>query len=368
MTAARLDACLVLGTRPEVIKLAGVAARLGDGVTLVETGQHWDDRLFGAITRSLGLSGRRRQLEVSGLTRGAQIGAIVSALTELWDRSRPDVVVVQGDTNSVLAGAVAANAADVPLVHVEAGLRSHDRAMPEEHNRVVTDHLADLCLAPTCDAADNLRREGIDDNRIVVTGNTVVDAVIRILPDPDARRSLLETYGLEPSAFVLATFHRPENVDDPDRYRQILTALVGLELPVVLPLHPRSRDRADRFGLSALLDEVHVCEPLDYPDFLALLAESAGAVSDSGGVQEEVSVVKRPLVVVRRSTERPEVVGTFATMAADPEDIGREVGRWSSDPRSVHAGLELIPSPYGEGDADERCAAAIEERFSPSGL
>jgi UDP-N-acetylglucosamine 2-epimerase (non-hydrolysing) len=352
-------ACLVLGTRPEVIKLAGVAARLGDAAVLVATGQHWDDRLFGDITRSLGLRHAHHSLGVSGLDRARQIGAIVTALAELWDDERPDVVVVQGDTNSAVAGAIAANSFDIPLVHVEAGLRSHDRAMPEEHNRVVADHLSDLCLAPTAIAAGHLAGEGIPPDRIVVTGNTVIDAVQRLLPAPSERTALLARYGLEPDGFVLATLHRPENVDDPERFRAILGALAGIDRTVVLSLHPRSRARADEHGLGPLLDHLRVVEPVDYPDFLGLLAEATYAVSDSGGVQEEVSVVKRPVLVVRRSTERPEVIGTFARLATEPDHIGPIIDEWLADPGAVHRQLEGLPSPYGDGDASDRCADAI---------
>lgn len=356
-------ACVVLGTRPEIIKLAGIAARLGDAAALVETGQHWDDRLFGDITRSLGLGRAQHRLGVSGQSRGSQIGAIVTALVELWERERPAAVVVQGDTNSVLAGSIAANASSIPLVHVEAGLRSHDRAMPEEHNRVVADHLADLCLAPTSEAVANLAAEGVQGDRVVLTGNTVVDAVLRILPPPAERAAVVARHGLEPGAFVLATFHRPENVDDPGRYRSILAGLRALDQPVVLPLHPRSRARAEEHGLGDLLAGLRTVDPLDYPEFLSLLAESAFAVSDSGGVQEEVSVVKRPLVVVRRSTERPEVLGSFARLVGEPDEVVTVVRSWLADPRSVHRQLADLPSPYGDGDADERCASAILERF-----
>jgi UDP-N-acetylglucosamine 2-epimerase (non-hydrolysing) len=296
---------------------------------------------------------------VSGLPRARQIGAIVTALAGLWEDERPDVVIVQGDTSSALAGAVAANASDIPLVHVEAGLRSYDRAMPEEHNRVVADHLADLCLAPTSVAAENLAREGIPPERVVVTGNTVVDAVRRILPVPAERRTVLARFGLEPDGYVIATLHRPENVDDPERFGAILEALAAIERPVVLPVHPRSRRRADEHGLAPLLSRLRVVSPVDYPDFLSLLAESAYAVSDSGGVQEEVSVVKRPVLVVRRSTERPEVIGTFAKLVTEPEQIGPVISEWLSDPTAVHRELEATPSPYGDGDADARCAEAI---------
>jgi UDP-N-acetylglucosamine 2-epimerase (non-hydrolysing) len=235
--------------------------------------------------------------------------------------------------------------------------------MPEEHNRVVADHLADLCLAPTAVAAGNLAAEAIPPERIVVTGNTVVDAVRRILPAPAERRAVLARFGLEVDGYVIATLHRPENVDDPERLRAILEALGAIERPVVLPFHPRGRRRADEHGLTPLLSRLHVVSPVDYPDFLSLLAESAYAVSDSGGVQEEVSVVKRPLIVVRRSTERPEVLGTFARLVTEPDQIPEVLGSWLSDLAAVHRQLDGTPSPYGDGDADDRCADAIRRWY-----
>jgi UDP-N-acetylglucosamine 2-epimerase (non-hydrolysing) len=258
-----------------------------------------------------------------------------------------------------MAAALAANAREIPIVHVEAGLRSNDRAMPEEHNRVVTDHLADLLLAPTEIARSNLVEEGIPHDRIVVTGNTVIEAVTSLLPSKVERLELLARFGLTPDRFILSTFHRPENVDRPEAFAAILSELVGLGLPVLLPLHPRSRIRVEQHGLSDLLDKLVVVDPLGYPDFLGLLAECALAVADSGGVQEEVSVLKRPVVVVRNSTERPEVIGTFAARVRPGPEIGQTVRGWLEDLPALHRRLANLPSPYGDGRASERTVAEI---------
>jgi UDP-N-acetylglucosamine 2-epimerase (non-hydrolysing) len=350
---------VVLGTRPEIIKLAHIIRLLGPAARVVHTGQHYDPALSGVFFHAFGLDDPTISLEIGGRSRGAQIGQAVSSLDAHFEADPPRAVVVQGDTNTTMAAAIAANAREIPIVHVEAGLRSHDRAMPEEHNRIVTDHLADLLLAPTDQARSNLIREGIPDERIVVTGNTVVEAVTSLLPSDEQRRKLLHRFGLNPNAFILSTFHRPENVDPPETFANILGELAGLGIPVLLPLHPRSRLRVEQHGLSSLLDKVMVVDPLGYQDFLGLLAECAVAVADSGGVQEEVSVVKRPVVVVRNSTERPEVIGTFATRVSPGPEISRVVTGWLADLPALHRRLADLPSPYGDGRASERSVAEI---------
>lgn len=349
---------VVLGTRPEIVKLAHIIRLLDDAALVVHTGQHYDPNLSEVFFTDLGLPRPDQFLEVGGSSRGEQIGSATSSLDRLFDEKKPKAVVVQGDTNSVAAGALAANARQIFLTHIEAGLRSRDRAMPEEHNRVITDHLSDLCCAPTQTAADNLAREGIDGERVTLTGNTVVEAVRGFLAED--RSQVLARYEVDPGRYVLTTFHRPENVDDPVRYATILEELAGLPLPVLLPLHPRSVVRAESFGLGSLLTKLKVVEPIGYRDFLALQAEAALMVSDSGGIAEEASVVKRPLVVVRNSTERPEVMGTFAVLVQPGPSIGIEARRllqvgWQH--------LESIPSPYGDGSASERSLAALADRI-----
>lgn len=349
---------MVLGTRPEIVKLANVIRLLGPAARMVHTGQHYDAGLSGVFLSAFGLPGPDVHIGVGGQTRGGQIGAAVSAMDRYLEEHPAGALLVQGDTNASLAGAIAANAREIPLIHVEAGLRSFDRRMPEEHNRVLTDHLGDLLCAPTMVAKQNLLTEGIPESRIQVTGNTVVEAVLELMPDPDRRRVMLDEYQLEPGRFVLATFHRPENVDDPERFAAILDQLSALPLPVLLPLHPRSAARADDFELSDKLSAIRVIDPIGYAEFLGLGAESAFLVSDSGGVQEEVSVYKRSVIVVRRSTERPEVLGTFAELV-DPEGIAAVAAGWLNDIDGLHSRLRELPSPYGDGSASELTVKAI---------
>ena len=350
---------VVLGTRPEIIKLAELIRLLGPAARVVYTGQHYDDRLGPAFFRELELPPPDVELSVGGIPRGQQIGTAVSALDVHFAEQPPRAVVVQGDTNSAVAGALSANARDIPLVHVEAGLRSYDRAMPEEHNRVTADHLADLCCTPTEVTRDNLAREGIVGDRVALTGNTVVEALLRLVPAPPERRRLLSRLHLLPAGFVLATLHRPENVDDPHRLEVLLRELARLPLPVFFPLHPRTAARIDASGLGGLLDGMTVVEPLAYGDFLALAGECAFLVSDSGGVQEEVSVVKRPVIVVRNSTERPEVLGTFARLVRPGEAIAGHAEEWCARLPALHAELARTASPYGDGSASLRCVEAL---------
>ena len=351
---------VVLGTRPEIIKLAHIIRLLGPAARVIHTGQHYDANLSSVFFRAFDLAPPSRFLEVGGEPRGIQIGEATSRLTRMFNDDPPRAVIVQGDTNAVLAGALAANATETPLVHVEAGLRSYDRAMPEEHNRVVCDHLSDLCLAPTATSAANLAKEGIEGDRVAITGNTVVEALTTLLPSAEARAETLARHRLERNRFILSTFHRPENVDHPQTWRTILSNLAALPLPVVLPLHPRSRHRAASFGLGPLLDQLRVVDPLPYPEFLSLLAECALAVSDSGGVQEEVSVVKRPVVVVRNSTERPEVLGTFATLRQPGDGVQEAITEIADNLPGTHHRLAATPSPYGDGTASLRSVTLIE--------
>ena len=357
---------VVLGTRPEIIKLAHVIRLLGPAAVVLHTGQHYDRDLSGTFLEAFGLREPHAYLGVGGQTRGQQIGLGVRALDDQLSELRPDAVVVQGDTNTALAGGLAANARETMLVHVEAGLRSYDRRMPEEHNRVLVDHMGDLLCAPTDVSKKNLLGEGIPEARIRVTGNTVVEAVLELMPDPSERSGLLDEHHVTSGEFILSTFHRPENVDDAERFRTVLAELASLDLPVLLPLHPRSMARAAEHGMGELLDAITVIDPIGYREFLGLSAESAFLISDSGGVQEEVSIYKRSVIVVRRSTERPEVLGTFAELVEPGPGISDIAGLWAADLPALHERLKSIPSPYGDGTASAHIVEAIGELVAAS--
>ncbi|MGH3400353.1 MAG: non-hydrolyzing UDP-N-acetylglucosamine 2-epimerase [Streptosporangiaceae bacterium] len=334
---------------------------LGDDADLIHTGQHEDEELSGAFLRAHGLSSTRTLAGICGQPRHVQVGRIIEQLGTMMSQARPAAVMVQGDTNTVSAGAQAANYAGVPVIHVEAGLRSRDRAMPEEINRCVAGVLADLHCAPTAQAVANLRADGVPGEAIALTGNTIVEATQRMLPDPAAARQIAAGLGAEPGGYVLATIHRPENTGDRGRLETILVELGKLGPPVLLPLHPRTRLAARRHGLEAALDRLRVIPPADHRTFLALATQARLLVSDSGGVQEECTVLKRPLIVVRNSTERPESIAAgFAHLVRPGPGIG-DLGRMLLADRELSGRLAAIPCPYGDGHASERIAGHARE-------
>jgi UDP-N-acetylglucosamine 2-epimerase (non-hydrolysing) len=351
---------VVIGTRPEIVKVAAIVRLLGPQARLIHTRQHRDEELSGVfltahhLPRPVVLSG------ICGQPRHVQIGTMIERLGGMFAEQPPAAVVVQGDTNTVCAAAQAGNYAGVPVVHVEAGLRSRDRAMPEEINRCVTGVLADLHCAPTGRAVANLTAEGVPADKIILTGNTIVEATLGMLPGDAACRAIAAGLGAEPGQYVLATIHRPENTDDPQRLRAILDELGKLGLPVVLPLHPRTRAAVQRHGLTDALDRLHVIPPADHRTFLALARHARLLVSDSGGVQEECTVLKKPLIVVRNSTERPESVDAgFAHLLQPGPDIG-DLGRKLINDHGLGERLARIPCPFGDGEASERIAALLQ--------
>jgi UDP-N-acetylglucosamine 2-epimerase (non-hydrolysing) len=357
---------VVLGTRPEIIKLAGIIRGLGDRCYVVHSGQHYDDSLSLSFLETYDLPVPEIKLEgVGGASRGRQFAAIIDQLTDRFTDERPAAVVVQGDTNTAAAAAQAASFLDIPVAHVEAGLRSYDRAMPEEINRQLVGVVAELHCAPTELAAQQLRLEGVDPYRILVTGNTVVEATLESLPDLAARSRLLEHHGLQPDAYVLATIHRPENTDDPDRLRSILVGLAGLDIPVILPLHPRTAGQVRAYGLDELLTHLRVVEPVDHPTFLGLAQHARLLISDSGGVQEECTVLRRPLIVLRNSTERPEAIEAgFARRVVPGPDLSSLLRHAVAEEEWL-ANLSTKKSPYGDGTASTRIVHAIEEALLP---
>ncbi len=350
---------VVLGTRPEIIKLAKIVELLGDDAHVVHTGQHFDANLSSSFFSEFGMREPDTMVGIGGRTRGEQIGLATAELDTLFRKIEPVAVVVQGDTNAVTAGALAANASEIPLAHVEAGLRSFDRRMPEEHNRVIADHLSDLCLAATKLNVENLAAEGISGDRVVLTGNPVIEAVERLLPTRAERDVLAARYGVVPDEYVLSTFHRPENVDTPDTLASILTALGDLDAPVLLPLHPRTQARIDAFGLGELASRILIVDPIGYRDFIGLGAQAKLIVSDSGGIQEEVSAYKRPSVVVRRSTERQEVEGTFVRRAEPGPDLAGILAAELDGAAMRRTELLELPSPFGDARSPGHIVDAI---------
>jgi UDP-N-acetylglucosamine 2-epimerase (non-hydrolysing) len=350
---------VVVGTRPEIVKLAPVIRVLGSAARFLHTGQHRDEELSGVFLAGARLPQPETLSGICGEPRHVQIGRMVEQLGGMFARRRPAAVLVQGDTNTVCAAAQAGNYAGATVVHVEAGLRSHDRAMPEEINRCVTGVLADLHCAPTERAVTNLRHDGVPTGKIVLTGNTIVEATLGMVPGDTAARQIAAGLGVEPGQYVLATIHRPENTDDPERLRAILDELSKLGLPVLLPLHPRTRAAASRHGLTAALDRLRPIPPADHQTFLSLARHARLLVSDSGGVQEECTVLKRPLIVVRNSTERPEAFDAGFAHLVQPGPMIGDLGRTLINDQGLAERLAAIPCPYGDGKASERIAALL---------
>jgi UDP-N-acetylglucosamine 2-epimerase (non-hydrolysing) len=350
---------VVIGTRPEIVKLAPIVRLLGRQARLIHTCQHRDDELSGVFLSAARLPEPEMLSGICGEPRHAQIGRMTEQLGGMFAERPPAAVLVEGDTNTVSAAAQAGNYAGVPVVHVEAGLRSHDRAMPEEINRCVVGVLADVHCAPTERAVANLRAESVPAEKIVLTGNTIVEATLGMLPDEEAAAEIAAGLGAEPGGYVLATIHRPENTDDPGRLRVILDELSKLGLPVLLPLHPRTRAAVTWHGLGAALDRLQPVRPAAHRAFLGLARHARLLVSDSGGVQEECTVIKRPLIVVRNSTERPESIEAGFAHLVRPGPVISELGRQLIGDQGLGARLAAIPCPYGDGKASERIAGLL---------
>jgi UDP-GlcNAc3NAcA epimerase len=351
----------VIGNRPQFIKAAAVSDRLraaGQEV-LVHTGQHYDDELSRVFFDELGLPRPEHQLDLGGGSNADQTARMLAALAPLLAEAEPDAVMVYGDTNSTLAGALAGAQAGIPVAHVEAGMRSFDRAMPEELNRVLADHAASVLLCSSDRAADNLRAEGVG-GTIEVVGDVMVDVAILLGPRARARTDVLERLGVEPGGFCLVTVHRAGNVDDPSRLEQLVELLEALPLPAVLPLHPRTARRLEESGLRVRLDavpELRVVAPLGYLDFTALLHHARAMLTDSGGVQKEAYLAGVPCVTLRDTTEWTETVdaGWNVLVGLDRAAAIAALER----PRPVER-----PPLYGDGRAGERVVAALARMTS----
>ncbi|WP_328911714.1 MULTISPECIES: non-hydrolyzing UDP-N-acetylglucosamine 2-epimerase [unclassified Streptomyces] len=346
----------VAGARPNYPKIKPVMDSLerhGADVLLVHTGQHYDDAMNDVFFRDLGIRPPDRFLGVGSGSHAEQTGRVMTAFEPLLAEVAPDAVVVVGDINSTLACALATAKAGPLLAHVEAGLRSRDWTMPEEINRVVTDRLSDYLLAPSPDAADNLRAEGYRDDQIHVVGNVMIDTLLANL-DRARDSGVLRRYGLTPGEYGLVTLHRPANVDDPVVLAALLCALgrVAERLPLLLPVHPRAEKRLAGIGVPA---GVRLVPPAGYLDFIALQDSARVVLTDSGGVQEETTSLGVPCVTLRDNTERPITVeqGTNVLAGRDPARI---VG-------TVHRVLDSPPAPrrpeLWDGRAGDRIAAVL---------
>jgi UDP-GlcNAc3NAcA epimerase len=346
----------VVGNRPQFIKAAAVSGllRVEHEEVLVHTGQHYDDALSQVFFVELGLAKPDRELGIGGGSNESQTTRMLTALAGLIPEVGPDAVLVYGDTNSTLAGAKAGAHAKIPVVHVEAGMRSFDSTMPEELNRIATDWVSELLLCSSEVARENLRREGVP-GKAVVVGDVMVDVALRWQPTARERTDVAEELGVKAGEYLLVTAHRAGNVDDPARLAKLVKLLQLLPGPVVFPLHPRTRERLQATGLWEQLTAIqgmHVTGPLGYAEFTALLCGARAMLTDSGGVQKEAYLAGVPCVTLRANTEWVETVDAGWNTLVD------------LDARAALAALERQPpverpSLYGDGHAAERCVEAV---------
>ena len=333
---------LIAAARPNFMKVAPLwhaLAREGAWcrARIVHTGQHYDANMSDAFVRDLGLPEPDVHLEVGSGTHAEQTGGVMIAYERACLAARPDWTVVVGDVNSTLACTIMAAKLGIRVAHLEAGLRSRDRSMPEELNRLATDVLADLLWTPSPDADENLRAEGIAPERIVRVGNIMIDSLEMMRPAFE-RSKLRESLGLAPRGYAVVTLHRPSNVDEPQRLAEMVSLLLRLakRLPIVFPAHPRTRARLDASGLLATLEGgegIRLLEPAGYVDFMSLVMHSAYALTDSGGIQEETTYLGIPCLTLRENTERPITVSQGTNRLVRPETVEAAVntvlaGRW----------------------------------------
>ena len=343
---------IILGTRPEIIKMSPVIRECEKqdlDYFILHTGQHYSYNLDKIFFNDLELPAAKYNLDVGSGTHAEETGKMLIGIEKILREEKPDIVLVEGDTNTVLAGALVASKLHIKVGHVEAGLRSYDRTMPEEINRVLADHVSDFLFAPTEKARENLLNEGVEEDKISVTGNTIVDAVYQNLEIARGKVDILNKLNLGPEEYFLVTTHRQENVDAKDRLKDILEGLESVytdfNLPIIYPIHPRTKKRLIKFGLE-VPKGVELIEPLGFLEFLQLEANTKLVLTDSGGVQEETCILKVPCVTLRDNTERPETlnVGSNVLVGVNQDRILEGVKKMLSKERDWR-------NPFGDGCA-----------------
>ena len=357
---------VVASTRPELIKLAPVMQefdRRGIEYKFITTGQHYDLALFGVFIKDLKIKTPDHDIEIGSGTQAYQTAAAMVELEKLFSEGEPDVVIVEGDTNSVLSASLAAVKLHIPVAHVEAGLRSFDRNMPEEINRTVADHCSEVLFAPTEVSEKNLLGEGIPPEKIFVVGNTIVDATQKNIAL--ANDSILQEF---PRDFLLLTLHRAENVDKIEILRGIIDSITGLGRDVVFPVHPRTKKMMDAAGFEEHQNLITV-EPLGYLDFLALLKNATCVLTDSGGIQEEAIVLNTPCITLRTTTERPETVEAGGNVLAgvDALNITKTAARVLDDEK-VYESMKNAKNPLGDGKTAEKIVNILLELHKKGAL
>jgi UDP-GlcNAc3NAcA epimerase len=356
----------IVGARPQFIKAATVSraisrwntAQAGQQIEeiLVHTGQHYDENMSEVFFRDLGMSPPHHRMAVGSGSHGAQTGRMLEGIEQIMVNTRPDCALVYGDTNSTLAGALAGAKLHIPIAHVEAGLRSFNRKMPEEVNRVLTDHVSDLLFCPTHTAVANLAREGIKDG-VHLVGDVMYDSMLHYLDRLPG--GTLEQLGLQPKKYLLATVHRAENTDDPERLTQVIDALNGASnsgRPVVLTLHPRTSKAIAEHGLK-LAESVRIIPPAPYLEMIELISNAYAVITDSGGVQKEAFFLETPCLTLRGETEWVETVACRANLLVGSES--RSVGDALAELDTGAWQPDFAARPYGSGRAAEDIVACL---------
>ncbi len=353
---------IIVGTRPEIIKMAPIireCKRLKQGFSILHTGQHYSYNMDKIFFEQLELPSPDYNLDVGSGLHGEQTAKILTGIETKLLQVKPDIVLVEGDTNTVVAGAIAATKLHIPVGHVEAGLRSYDRQMPEEINRILTDHCSDFLFAPTDISRSILLKEGIASEQIYVTGNTIVDSVLQNQELAHNKTDALQKMQLIKNQYFLVTTHRQENVDNQDRFRNIIKGLTLLSneynMPIIYSIHPRSRRKLEEFSLSS--ESIRIIDPIDYFSFLQLESNAHVILTDSGGVQEEACVLGTPCVTLRDNTERPETIEVGANILAgtNPNDIVTSVAEMSKQKGTW-------TNPFGDGTAGKQIVSILRNK------
>ena len=356
---------IILGTRPEIIKMSPIVRaceKQGVGFFILHTGQHWSPEMDRKIFTDLELPKPKYNLGVGGEPYRKQVGFMTKEISIILAKEKPDVVLVQGDTISVLAGALAANKLGIKIGHHEAGLRSHDLNMVEETNRVIVDHISDFLFVPTPDALKNLHQEGRDPEKIHLTGNTIVDAILQNIKIAEKKTDILKKLKLKKKNYFLATAHRAENVDKKERLVGIIGGLAAIgeefSAPVIFPMHPRTKARIEEFQIKIPVS-VRITKPLGFLEFLMLQKNAKIVLTDSGGLQEESFILRVPCVTLRDSTERPETVEYGANIVA-----GTETEKILGAVKKMYGknlNLKKWDNPFGDGTAGEKIVKLLVE-------
>lgn len=352
----------IFGARPQFIKVAVVSnalRKVGIEEVLIHTGQHYDSLMSDIFIKELALPKPDYYLGIGGGTHAQNTGRMLEAIEKVLLKEKPDLVIVYGDTDSTLSGALAAAKLHFPVAHVEAGLRSFNRKMPEEINRVLTDHVSDLLFAPTITAEQNLLREGVSRERIRLVGDVMYDATVQYGKVADKLSEILGELNLKPKRYILATIHRAENVDNPRRLEAILRAFadVHTRIPIIFPVHPRTRRSIEKFGLEDIAKRIFLIDPVGYFDMLALEKNAKLIATDSGGVQKEAYFYKIPCITLREETEWKELVDLGWNTLVPPYDPDVII----SVLLAPHGGGSAEHSPFGDGNAAEKIAEHVSE-------